>query len=190
MRSIQHWTLNSCAIASVALLFFTSCKKETEKQFSIKYFDIKSYFEKEAARMQHQNLSITKKIEKNNITENNVFYSVDWKNELKSFTECDINRPAWLQSYRIDSAISNEKAIIKYSAKDSSLNISLIQIIFSEITPVSIHIIRKNNNRFFTNESYLSFIAGKGYSIDIHQKISFTKSMLIKIEATFIKPKS
>ena len=152
-----------------------------------KYFDLTSYFEKEAARLQQQNFYLTKTITKNNEQESKTMDTVNWMAELKPFMECDINRAAWMNSYSIDSTFSEKNSIVKYSAKDSSLNVSLIQIVFSENIPESIKITRKNDKQFFEYITQLSFIPGKYYSIDNLQRITFTESIRIKIEAEFIK---
>lgn len=175
---------------SIVILFFSSCENKTEENFNPKYFDLKNYFENEAAEMQQQKFLLKKSITKGNETESKIFNAVDWKSEFAPFMECDINRLPWLNSYRTDSSAVGENIFLKYTAIDSALSVKTIHILFKNNKPLSVQIIRKTDKQFFDHTTYLNFVAGKSYSIDDWQKINFAKSIRIRIEGFFIKKQS
>ncbi|MFI5219889.1 MAG: hypothetical protein ACHQNT_10410 [Bacteroidia bacterium] len=169
------------------LFFFGSCKTEPEEKASPVYFDLKSFFENEADKMQHQNFSLRKTILSGDTTESHLIDSVSWINEFKSFIECDINRKAWINSYRVDSVIKSSRTLVKYSAKDSTLDISTVQIIFQANVPVSIQVVKKNDKQFYAHFNYLHYVPEKYFIIDNWQKINFASTIHIKIEGEIIK---
>lgn len=169
------------------LFFCCSCKTEPEENITPVYFDMKSFFENEADRMQNHNFSLRKTILTSDNTESHFFDSANWVNEFKSFIECDINRKAWINSYRVDSIIIGKSTLVKYVAKDPTLLISTIQIIFKANIPHSIQVVKKNDKQFYAHFNYLRYVPEKYFIIDNWQKINFTENIHIKIEGEIIK---
>jgi len=76
----SRYILVSSLFAILFISALTACKPAVkESKTGLKYFDLKGYFEREAARLTKLN----------------------WDTELSLFAGSDINRPAWKNSYSI-----------------------------------------------------------------------------------------
>ncbi|MBS1529237.1 MAG: hypothetical protein JSU01_02925 [Bacteroidetes bacterium] len=108
-----------------ALLYLASCKKDSSAaKDTMKFFDLKGYFESEAARLSKQNPDIDKTAIYNHQTEEQKVHIANWKSELSMFSESDINKPAWRLSYDVQSS----EGFITYKAKDPALKTQDITI--------------------------------------------------------------
>src|SRR5690606_5344233 len=93
------------AIASLPAFF--SCNGDGDVSAAVTrpepYFSLAGYFGGEATRLQHRNPEIVKTVSKNGDEEQRRIRVADWKDEFGLFIDADINKPAWQNSYRVDS---------------------------------------------------------------------------------------
>jgi len=91
-----------------ALFFISllpSCQPDTTQTgTALKYFDIQGYFKAEAARLRKLNRLTMKTVTYNGITETKKVHINNWEAELSLFIGSDINKPAWKDSYTIQSS--------------------------------------------------------------------------------------
>jgi len=105
-------------VAGLLLLSIASCKKDSGAGAdTMKFFDVKGYFSKEAARLSKLNPEINKTAVYNKQPETQTVHITNWANELSMFSESDINKPAWRASYDMQSS----NGFIIYKAKDPTL---------------------------------------------------------------------
>jgi hypothetical protein len=109
----------------VLMLAINSCKNDSHSAADTnKFFDIKGYFKAESARLTKSNPPVDKTVVHNNTTETQKVHISNWDNELSSFTESDINKPAWKASYTV--TVTDDLLI--YKAKDPELKTQEIMI--------------------------------------------------------------
>lgn len=109
----------------VLLLAINSCKSDRPSATDTnKFFDIKGFFKTESARLTKLNPLVDKTVVHNNTTETQKVHISNWDNELSSFTESDINKPAWKASYTV--TVTDDLLI--YKAKDPELKTQEIMI--------------------------------------------------------------
>jgi len=102
-----------------------ACKPDIkENQTSMKYFDLQGFFRADSARLTHLNPLILKSVKHNGTTESKKLHIPNWGTELSSFSESDINKPAWRDSY----SITADSNVIIYQALDSTLKTKEILI--------------------------------------------------------------
>ena len=119
----MYWCNSKKLLAAIVcglyfILILPACKPAIKQNARLKYFDIKGFFAKEAARLTKLNPQIVKSVYHNGVTESKKVHIDNWDNEFSLFSESDINRPAWRDNY---STIS-EGNITIYRAKDPELN--------------------------------------------------------------------
>jgi hypothetical protein len=151
------------------------------------YFDLKSYFEKQVSELNRNNFSLKKFVSKDETTEEKIFDHPDWNEELKPFSECDINKPSWKNSYNIDSTGDRETFCIKYEAKDSSLKIKSINFCVEHDSLTFIQIEKRTENMYYHFITTLSYFPMKAYSIKSAQKINFTKETTLEVKGLFTR---
>jgi hypothetical protein len=84
------------------------------------------------------------------------------------FTESDINKPAWRDSYRV----VEDSGRISYRALDSNLRTRSI-VIKKDIAgkPTQIDIINKTHNLLYQSREHLRYVPDSIYSIDKKQHV-------------------
>lgn len=164
-------------------VLFSSCirhSSESGKRYS-HYFSIQGYFKKEATLLAKLDPVLVKTISVNGKLQTKRLHSINWINELSLFTASDINKPAWIGKYRIDSTAFN----ISYTALDSNLKVRRIEIKknqFSALHPISVVKIniRVKNFLYSLNEE-LFYYTDSLYTIKRRQRINLLGSKFYEI---------
>ena len=114
----MYWCKRYIALfTSLMLLAMASCKPEASSAGQIRYFDLKGYFESEAARLDKANPTIAKTSIHNSDSETEHVHISDWESELSLFIASDINKASWKTSYKADTSGD----FLSYEARDPEL---------------------------------------------------------------------
>ena len=157
----------------IAFLFcaiiFLSCTKNPGKiKDDHTYFDLDSFFLKEASRLQIINPEVSKSVSRNSVKQTKNVSGITWKNELSLFAESNINKPAWKDSYKI---IQNKNELI-YQSLDSNLRTREIRISKNKNGAIQkITIENQTINRLYQSYEKLIYIPDSIYQIDKKQHI-------------------
>ncbi|GGG93131.1 hypothetical protein GCM10007415_29950 [Parapedobacter pyrenivorans] len=130
---------------------------------STSYFSLVDYFDREATRLQQLAPSIVKTVAKNGEQESKEIRIIDWREEFALFIDADINKPAWQNSYHVDS--SNVSAVI-YKSIDPKLRTAQITVEKQEDGSVThIQIINKVSNMLYHTDEELDYYPDSLYRI-------------------------
>ena len=177
------------------LLFFTlvfwSCQPATETdilQQRTSFFDLKTYFKEEAQRLQENKIQVRKKVTLNGEVEEKDLSEINFEEEFQGFINSDINKAAWLDKYRIDSAMVNGNLQrLTYKASDKKLKTREISIQFEGDKPVSIHILNRGDNAIAETQQELIYLSDQGYQLKGKQDMTLSAPRILDIEVTFLK---
>ena len=162
---------------------FLSCSGNKEDIKSAgTYFDLKSFFGKEASRLQALNPEINKSVSRNSLEQIKKVSGINWKSELTLFIESDINKPAWKKSYKV---IRRNDDII-YKSLDDNLKTREIRISRNKNGTVQ-KIIVKNHikNSLYQSSEKLIYIPDSLYQIDKHQHVLIIGNNQYRISGRF-----
>jgi hypothetical protein len=150
-------------------IFLLSCSKNSGNvKADHTYFDLDSFFLKEASRLQILNPEVHKSVSRNSEAQTKKVSGINWKNELGLFTESDINKPAWKDSYKV---IRTKDEII-YHAMDIGLRTREIKISKNANGSVQkITIENQTINKLYQSFEELLYIPDSLYRIDKKQHI-------------------
>lgn len=154
-----------------------------------KYFSLKQFFDTEIQSLQSQQIVLHKFATLNGETEKKALSEIDWKTEFTPFINSDINKPAWKDSYRIDSTASQFGELkIVYTANNPDLRTQEIVVTFEKdaITPKEIRITNQTQNPIYDTTEKLQYVVGKTYLIENQQKVMWMESDNFKIEGELI----
>jgi len=170
-------------IAMFLLVFFAACSsKENSSNTTKTYFDIQGYFENEAARLQQKKPLVEKSVSQNNQPEKKDIKIADWKTEFELFTESDINKPAWKNSYRL----IKKGTITELISKDENLKTQKIIIRKGEKGNIAhIFILNKVSNSLYSTTEELNYFPDSLYSIIKNQDVQFIGKNRYTISAKF-----
>ncbi|WP_353183097.1 hypothetical protein [Parapedobacter lycopersici] len=146
------------------------------------YFSLEQYFKAEAERLQQASPEIKKTVVKSGTEETRNVRIDGWENELRLFSESDINKPAWQQSYRVDSAGST----VTYHSLDPGLRTQ--EIIVEKQPDGQVRHIRIRNhveNMLYRSEEQLDYYPDSLYRIDKNQHVAIIGDNTYRITGTF-----
>ncbi|TAF44530.1 MAG: hypothetical protein EAZ51_06115 [Sphingobacteriales bacterium] len=169
-----------------AIIIFSlsgGCQKSASKSVKteIYFFDLKTFFNTEASRLMLANKPIYKTVYVKNVPEKKLIKITNWASELSLFSQSDINKTAFKNSYRIKSTANK----IVYTAKVSDVKTRSILIYLEQKKPVSITIINHQKNYIFETWETLYYATNTKYSIKKKQKLLFWDTDEYKIFGNF-----
>lgn len=186
LRGRKNYIQNTLRLLILAVILLNSaCKPDNVKEGSTnKYFDIKGYFANSVKQLSQGPVKIiSKTVTHNGTSESKEVQIKNWASELALFSESDINKPAWRESYKI-SAKPNQ---IIYTAKDPELRTRSIVISKTATGKVlNITIDNQVNNALYKTSERLTFLPDSLYSIEKHQKILLLGANNYKISGKLI----
>jgi len=157
--------------ATVLLMTLSSCsdsERVSNALHTAPYFSLAEYFEKEAARLQQHNPEIIKTAAKNGEDERKKIHVADWKSEFALFIDADINKPAWQNSYRVDSTGSS----VTYTPIDSTLRTKEIRIEKTDSGTVThVRVINQVSNMLYQTNEQLDYYVDSLYRITKQQHV-------------------
>ncbi|MDB4926194.1 hypothetical protein [Mucilaginibacter sp.] len=158
-----------------------SCKPDIVQNGTTQnYFDIKGYFKADTARLHKLNHLTNKTVTHNGITESKKVNINNWGLELSSFSESDINKPAWRDSYNIQ---TNGASTI-YRAKTFDLKTQLIVINKQADKVKWILIYNRTKNILYQTNEKLSYFPDSLYIIQKYQKVRLLGANTYTIKGT------
>ncbi|MES2426667.1 MAG: hypothetical protein V4560_06815 [Bacteroidota bacterium] len=146
--------------------FLPSCKLDVAKS-DANFFDIKGYFHADSLRLTKLNHLTLKTVTHNGITETKKVQIANWGAELSLFSQSDINKPAWSNSYNI----INDGNVIIYRAKEPQLRTREIVINKQGNKVRWILIYNDSKNRLYQTTEKLSYFPDSVYIIQKYQKV-------------------
>ncbi|MBW4891409.1 hypothetical protein KXQ82_16900 [Mucilaginibacter sp. HMF5004] len=170
----------------IILLMAASCKPEVkDDNGKLKYFDLKKYFNNEAARLTRQYQHINKTVSYNGQQETKNVTIKHWQQELNSFIESDVNKAAWKDSY-IQKA--EHAYAISYIALDTTLHTRRIEIFFEPRNNTKVEKIEISNftsNMLYKTKEQLVYVPDSIYVIEKNQKVRLLGNNDYKITGKF-----
>ncbi|RYE26793.1 MAG: hypothetical protein EOP42_20225 [Sphingobacteriaceae bacterium] len=167
---------NKFGITNSLLLFggiyvglnLASCKPDI-RQNETSYFNLNTYFNNEAKRLTKANFEVLKTVSRNGETETKNLKIENWPQELSLFSESDINKPSWKNSYK--TTVSGNITIYKASEP----NLKTQEIIVKKANDRIIYLMIFNvvNNKLFQTKEKLTYYPDSLYIIRRKQHVRF-----------------
>lgn len=167
---------------SAVLLSFYSCKPAKERQkHSSNYFDLKNYFEKEAARLKKSNPVVTKTVTLNGSWETRKMKIGDWQKEFTVFTDVDINRSAWAGLFEVQKSGGQEL----YTSTEEKIPVKEVLILKKGSKPYGVRILIKNSNMLYSSSDTLLYYPDSLYQVRKKQHIRLLSEKAYGITGKF-----
>ena len=169
----------------ILILIVTSCQSESTVESTKRYFDLKGFIEKQIKVLNTQKPTVQKSIMMSDSAESQSISTIDWSKELELFVQADLNKPAFVQSYQVDSSSMG----VKYTLKElEKLPVKYLIINRLGEDGISIEAMMNSNNYLYETERHLKLSVKNSqltnYEIDGFQKIVFGDRKMFKINGT------
>lgn len=153
---------------------------------NLQYFDLKGFMLAEKERLA-QVAGCSKTVLANGKSETKTLEKVNLENELKPFLESDINKPAWVGKYEIDSIFNENQQLtgLRYLAKDNKLKTKVVNVQFDNGEVIHIFIENATHTNVANTYQALTYLPKSGYSIESKQSVSLMDEHFFKVEVEF-----
>ena len=153
------------------------------------FFDLKGYMQQQIDSLAQAQVSVRKRITLNGQQEEHLLREINFASELAIFENSDINRPAWLEKYEVDSLRENGKLLaVRYTAQDPDLRTRELLIRFAGEAVGEISVLNQTSTVLSEGEQELTYRPGRAYLIRTWQKTPTTDTLRSYIEGNILKP--
>ena len=164
----------SLLLLSVCCLFSCNNPKQTTLP---PYFSLPDYMNSQIKILAANKTGAVKTISVNGKKEVHKFDILDWKEELQSFIDADINKPSWRGNFMVDTAYTVDKAdtekLITYSTEEPGIRTKKLVLNFDihtkNITEVEAY--NLTDNVLYHFEQQLFYFPMKSYFISTTEKV-------------------
>ncbi|MCY7410328.1 MAG: hypothetical protein LH473_08650 [Chitinophagales bacterium] len=177
--------LKSYILPLCICILIAACNQTSTTTVATKtYFDVPGFFKEEITQLQKDSMIV---IKTSSVNETSDVHQIDWTNwyrELILFINSDINKPAFIGKYAVDTIVQDSTSkIITYAATDSSLKTRLLEVTFNTATNsvFQIHIINNTKDFLSSTHEELYFLPMKAYVIKSSQTMLFFGTNEMKV---------
>ncbi|HMI05465.1 MAG TPA: hypothetical protein VK541_23455 [Pedobacter sp.] len=170
-------------LAGSILLFLLGCNAGTDERQknASPYFDLKGYFEKEANRLTKASPAVRKTVGINGFSETKTLKIADWKRELSSISNADINKASWRGAFRI---IRSENKVM-YRSDDRKVPVKELCIFYRDTIASGFLVLIRNSNALYTSTDSLIYYPDSLYRIKKNQQIKLLSEKNYEITIKF-----
>ena len=178
-------------VSALLILIFNGCQPDQLSQnknakSTFNYFDLKGFMKEETDRISKM-ASYTKVVYLNGEEETKKLTQMNLENELKPFSDSDINKPAWAGKYNIDSTFNEKEELVGlvYTSDDKKLKTKKISVDFESGKVIKVFIENAANSTVANTHQALTYQPDIGFSIESKQDVSLLDENYFKIKVLF-----
>jgi hypothetical protein len=169
-------------VCFILILFVCSCSSKEDKIAQTKsYFDVKGYFNNEIVRLGKKNQAVEKAVSINGAKEEQKITITNWKQELQSFLDADINKASWKGSFNLVKTGN----LSTYTSQSDKIAVKKLEVKFDGKEVKSIKMFINNVNNLYTSQDSLSYFPDSLYQIKKTQHIKLLEAKNYEIIGRF-----
>ncbi len=166
----------------ILISLLMSCNSDTKTEKINRYYDLKGLIAKQTERLLTEKPLVIKTITMSDTSETQSTQAIDWTKEFEFFNQTDLNKPAYINSYQVDSSAMGVKYTLKENEK---LSVKYLSISRVGEEGVAVEALVSNDNYLYETERHLKLSLNANqvtdYQIDGFQKIVFGDKKPFKI---------
>ncbi len=164
------------------------------REFSTGYFPIRQFFLGQQQQFIQQGTGLEKTVLLEGKAESQVLHpadSADWYAELAVFFEANINKPAFVGEYKVDTLPHNTEGFdmkISYTATKPGLRVRWLNLYYmgTDTVPALLEAELFQQNMLYQSRQEIRFQRGKGYSIRGMQDVLLLGADSFAVDAVFV----
>lgn len=179
----------SLTIILLSFSFFScqqnSASSQTASTQAIPFFNLKSFFDTEINTKLKNYKLVKKTVTINGRVETKNIEIMDWHEELSSFYNADINKPAWRDKYQlIERPFGANGTVRTFQTNEKHLKTKQLSVIQDDSTKdFKINIITSDKTAVTQSDTQLLYDVNSGYTISTQQKLlGSTETVVIQVE--------
>ena len=161
--------MRQCFYIALTFLLITGCSGNASDlpKSEGEYFNLKGYFTNEIQKLNRRPAPIQKTVYVNGSEETKTVKISDWKKELSSFSDAEINRESWKGLFK---TVRHPNGIT-YTSTDKKVPVKEVDLTFSGDRLTGIRIIVKNSNMLYSSTDSLLYYPDSLYQVKKSQEI-------------------
>ena len=142
------------------------------------FFDVKTLIQAQMKDLNARKPKVQKTVTVNQKSESHIIQDIDWSKELELFTQADLNKTAYQQSYSRDTSYAQTLIYVLHT--DEHLPIKTLRVAFDKAQkPTKIEATIGSKNYLYESEKHLTLIMTNGklqaYDIEGFQQLALGK---------------
>jgi hypothetical protein len=168
------------------ILWVGACQSDTSLTKPI-FFDLKQYIAQQVRVLTQQKTPVQKWVQVNGTEQQVLVKDIDWQKELEPFAQTDLNKPAYIQSYYMDTLRSEMGQTFIYVLKETEkIPVKTMRVTLDKSQRIqSLTIEVRNENFLYSSEKKLHLKAQpkgiQSYEIEGRQEMLWSKEKTFKI---------
>ena len=147
--------------------------------------DLKTFFTGQIRQLTVEQPGLDKTISQGDDISSFTADSLDWAAELQPFTTLDMSSASYQNAFDINTDSNERLSIIRFTAKDTMLEIQEISITRRNRNVEMMEIKTRKRSVWVDRDQVLSYLPGKGYNISITEDYIWSSPRTTDIMATF-----
>jgi hypothetical protein len=169
------------ALICLLLITIFSCRYDDQKKERPAYFDIATYFNKEALRLSKNNLAVNKTVWVDGKKEQKNIIIKNWEKEFEIFIDADINKASWKGFFSVNGNADEEV----YVSNDKKIPVKKVIVKKNGERITAIQIFIHNTNDLYNSQDSLSYFPDSLYHIKKTQKIKLLSERKYEVTGRF-----
>ncbi len=155
----------------IPLLLLTACyadelRQEMEQE---PFFDLSGYIDAQVDSLQRLRPTVEKTIVLNGTSETKRLTDINFATDLRVLREADINKPAWLDKYRVDTRREGAATVTVYTATDTTMQTRVLTVTREGGIPTDVEVSRKTGTVLSQGAHTLTYRPASGYRLQTMQ---------------------
>lgn len=174
------------ALQLIFLALFAGCSPTEPVNKDLRYFDLHHFFDSEAQRLSTIKAQLKKTTLFDGQRDSNIFAQPDWHKEFALLLHADINKPAWKNSFAIDTVTHDSTLLIRYTATENHISVRLLEVTRVKGVVVKIHCKSIADNFVYATTQEMWYAPQEGFSVWGSQKVLWFYEKRYEIKTAFI----
>ncbi len=129
------------------------------------FFDLSGYIDAQVDSLQRLRPEVEKTIVLNGTSETQRLTDVQFATDLRVIREADINKPAWLDKYQVNTRREGTATVTVYTATDTTMQTRTLTVTREAGIPTDIEVVRRTGTVLSQGEHTLSYRPASGYRL-------------------------
>jgi len=181
---------NTRFFLGIFVLCSTACSNSKKTVLPVRYFDIPGFFETQIHQLEKSNPRLQKKVETNENSATVLKGTANWTKELAVFQALNINKPAFLGKFKVDSFLLGDQLTLAYTALDKKMPVKSARVHFNKSSVDWVEAEKYTKDALFNSHLYVRFTVDSGYLISGNESINGLSKSNYRVSAKFIYPEN
>lgn len=170
----------------IFIVLFVGCSPIEPVNKDLRFFDLQRFYDSEALKLSASKAQLKKTTLFDGQRDSTILTQPDWHKEFALLLHADINKPAWKNSFAIDTVTHDSTLLIRYTATENHIAVRLLEVTCVKGVVVKIHCKSIADNFVYATTQEMWYAPQEGFSVWGSQKVLWFYEKRYEIKTAFI----